>query len=533
MNLRQNKEKNAQQMLTGVILTLFIMLLLCTIFTNQDAASVSKLKARQPDKIQYLDDGMVLLSFNINRNESNNGSLVFFTSHQHVTVSTKNNEIYRLDDSGGIWGHTTGNVWNFVKLPTHAETVIVRLEPCYPETAGQIEQYYIGTGNEIYTGILRQSMPTFIASVFILLAGFFITCYWVFIHNSSHIDGTLFYLGIFSILLGLWTANETDVCSLMLLNRRSSAFAAFMFLMIMPIPFLMFVKSFLEINDDKIWKIICDLCILQTVVCSLLHFTGFYEFRRSIWITHISICMVLVYLIAVIIYKIVKKQTDQKLKACMMALTLVIIATIVDMVGYYKTGNNSGMFGRSSFLVFIIILGLESARQAVTSLKKRRRMEELEQFALNDSMTGLYNRNAYDYFINNESDIKNHMVVTFDLNNLKMCNDNYGHSAGDAYIINSAHIIETAFDRFGKCYRIGGDEFCCLIPDAAEFQIEHFIQKMHQDVAILNNKNIIPTEVEIACGYALVTPDDTDIEKVRERADEMMYHNKKVLKGLI
>ena len=70
-------------------------------------------------------------------------------------------------------GHTTGNVWNFVKLPAYTETVIVRLKPCYPETAGQIEQYYIGTGNEIYTGILRPSMPTFIASVFILLAGFF------------------------------------------------------------------------------------------------------------------------------------------------------------------------------------------------------------------------------------------------------------------------------------------------------------------------------------------------------------------------
>ena len=133
----------------------------------------------------------------------------------------------------------------------------------------------------------------------------------------------------------------------------------------------------------------------------------------------------------------------------------------------------------------------------------------------------------------NEKNIKNYMVVTFDLNNLKMCNDNYGHSSGDAYIIHSAHIIETTFDRFGKCYRIGGDEFCCLIPDAAEFQIERFIQKMQQDIAILNNKNIIPTEVGIACGYALATPDDADIEKVRERADEMMYHNKKVLKGLI
>ena len=520
-------------MLTGVVLTLFIILLLCTIFTNQDAASVSRLKACQPDKIQYLDDGMVLLSFNINRNDTNSSSLVFFTSHQHVTVFTKNNTIYRLDDSGGIWGHTTGNVWNFVKLPAYAETVIVRLKPCYPEVAGQIEPYYIGTGNEIYTGILRQSMPAFIASVFILLVGLFITSYWVLIHNSSHIDGTLFYLGIFSILLGLWAANETDVFSLILLNRRACAFAAFMFLMIMPIPFLMFVKSFLEINDDKIWKIICNLCMLQTVICTLLHFTGIYEFRRSIWITHLCICMVLVYLITVIIHKIVKKQADQRLKTCMTALALIIVATIVDMAGYYKTGNNSGMFGRLSFLVFIIILGLESARQATASLKKGRRMAELEQFALNDSMTGLYNRNAYDYFVNNETDIKNYMVVTFDLNNLKMCNDNYGHSSGDAYIIQSAHIIETTFDRFGRCYRIGGDEFCCIIPDAAGFQIERFIQKMQQDIAILNNKNIIPTEVGIACGYALVTPDDTDIEKVRERADVMMYHNKKVLKGLI
>ena len=39
MNLRQNKEKNAQQMLTGVILTLFIMLLICTIFTTQSTSA--------------------------------------------------------------------------------------------------------------------------------------------------------------------------------------------------------------------------------------------------------------------------------------------------------------------------------------------------------------------------------------------------------------------------------------------------------------------------------------------------------------
>ena len=168
--------------------------------------------------------------------------------------------------------------------------------------------------------------------------------------------------------------------------------------------------------------------------------------------------------------------------------------------------------------------------QAIESMKKGHRVAELEQFALNDSMTGLYNRNAYDYFVNNAKKLENHMIVTFDLNNLKRCNDTYGHSAGDLYIVNSAHIIENIFERFGKCYRIGGDEFCCIIPKGKDFNVERFIQKMYQDVEVFNHKNIIPTEAAIACGYAFFSADDTDIEKVRERADEMMYQNKKKLK---
>lgn len=68
------------------------------------------------------------------------------------------------------------------------------------------------------------------------------------------------------------------------------------------------------------------------------------------------------------------------------------------------------------------------------------------------------------------------MVVTFDLNNLKNCNDNYGHRVGDAYIINAARIIENTFERYGKCYRIGGDEFCCIIPKGKSVDIERVIK---------------------------------------------------------
>ena len=147
------------------------------------------------------------------------------------------------------------------RIPCHCWVcqTLGKIVPCYPEVEGQLKQYYIGDGNDIYTGLLRQSMPAFIISVFILLVGMFITIYWMIIHRDSHIDGTLLYLGIFSILLGLWSANETDAMALMIENRQASAFAAFAILMVMPIPFIMFVKSFLEIKDNRFWRYVCDL----------------------------------------------------------------------------------------------------------------------------------------------------------------------------------------------------------------------------------------------------------------------------------
>lgn len=123
----------------------------------------------------------------------------------------------------------------------------------------------------------------------------------------------------------------------------------------------------------------------------------------------------------------------------------------------------------------------------------------------------------YDYYVRNEKQFAGYMIVTFDLNNLKQCNDHYGHRAGDAYLVNAARIIEDNFERYGKCYRIGGDEFCCIIPEGSGCKIRSVLRKLHQDVEILNNKNIIPVEVGIACGCAVATTEDTDLEKVREQ----------------
>ena len=57
------------------------------------------------------------------------------------------------------------------------------------------------------------------------------------------------------------------------------------------------------------------------------------------------------------------------------------------------------------------------------------------------------------------------MIIVFDLNDLKKCNDKNGHMVGDEYIVASSKIIKKTFMEYGRVYRIGGDEFCVLMPN--------------------------------------------------------------------
>ncbi len=100
-------------------------------------------------------------------------------------------------------------------------------------------------------GLMRQSLPTFIISFIILIVGIYMLGYWLLVCKSEDVDATLLYLGLFSVILGLWTANETNFAKLLLVNQHATTFAAYILLMAMPIPFVLFVRSFLDFDDKK------------------------------------------------------------------------------------------------------------------------------------------------------------------------------------------------------------------------------------------------------------------------------------------
>ena len=176
---------------------------------------------------------------------------------------------------------------------------------------------------------------------------------------------------------------------------------------------------------------------------------------------------------------------------------------------------------------------IQMQEEAFEKIKEGQKVDFYKEMAVTDTMTGVYNRSAFEEWEQETSDYEGYSIVTFDLNNLKWCNDNLGHAAGDAYIQASARIIKEIFGRHGKCYRIGGDEFCTVINQKQKsFDIGRHVKQLRELEKYTEEElGIKDLNVQIACGYAEYDiKTDKNFEDTRSRADKRMYESKRRLK---
>lgn len=166
-------------------------------------------------------------------------------------------------------------------------------------------------------------------------------------------------------------------------------------------------------------------------------------------------------------------------------------------------------------------------------------MERISDMAYTDTLTGVKSKAAYKeeekkININIENGFTQLGIVMFDVNNLKTINDQYGHEAGDAYILNGCRLICTTF-KHSPVFRIGGDEFVAILTGKdllnANYLMKQFYEKMNDKL----NSAIKPEDmVSVSAGIALFKEGmDSELQDIFKRADAHMYKNKeKVKKGL-
>jgi len=200
------------------------------------------------------------------------------------------------------------------------------------------------------------------------------------------------------------------------------------------------------------------------------------------------------------------------------------------------TIRNYSKFGKEYWLD-LSILPLRNDQSVVTHFvaiqrdvtEEIRLRHQLETLSRTDSLTGLLNRRVFDEIVEDEFyRYKRSQVVysllMLDIDHFKLINDEYGHSTGDSVLESISSSLESNLRSHDKVARIGGEEFCVVLPDTDKKQAYDAAEKLR---AIIS-KNAIPSgrndiTVTVSIGVSEVVYTDSDYMDVFRRADKQLY----------
>lgn len=188
---------------------------------------------------------------------------------------------------------------------------------------------------------------------------------------------------------------------------------------------------------------------------------------------------------------------------------------------------------------------LRKAKKNISRLKKRiveaelgakemtKKAKHFQKAAVEDGLTGLYNRKAFDLRLHDaqkafNADGEPFAVVLFDVDKFKWINDTFGHVSGDKVLKKVAQCLQETFRKNDFIARFGGDEFAVIIEglsaEMARKRIAKFQESFRKKRFVSRSSGNI--DVTLSAGIAQSVAGEV-AENIVDRADRDMYTFKK------
>lgn len=158
-------------------------------------------------------------------------------------------------------------------------------------------------------------------------------------------------------------------------------------------------------------------------------------------------------------------------------------------------------------------------------------VQDLEQRALTDALTGLSNRRAFDQAFAQALARRRGgggplVLALIDVDHFKRFNDEHGHAAGDDALRTLAKALRQGARRAGDTlFRFGGEEFAWLIEGAERDAAHRLLEQLRERVAALPVEPPLAAPLRVSIGATLVSTDDGGAA-LFERADAALYDAK-------
>jgi len=168
-------------------------------------------------------------------------------------------------------------------------------------------------------------------------------------------------------------------------------------------------------------------------------------------------------------------------------------------------------------------------QRAIVELDALRRRFYAESIL--DPLSGLNNRRYFDERLAEEFERARRYgqplaLVIVDVDHFKRINDELGHAAGDAAIVELSRRLAARRRRGDFLARIGGEEFALLLPNLrcdAAHKFADDVRRMIESEELILGDGLAPRRITVSCGVTERRDDDEFDSALMRRADEALY----------
>lgn len=474
----------------------------------------------------------------LNGSMLNGESLCFISRNVLFSIYLNGKLIYDFHPTlGGYYGNNYGDYIHTVRLPVFSGDATIRIDGTVLLTnkwTGFQNMALRISGGYIIDEIKENAGKTI---AFLLVFGFGAIIF-IFGLIESFLRRDMLEtisLGVIIMLLSLWTNGSAEVFQIITGNSAMLRVTDYTVLCLLPIPVLTFVAAFTDNLKSKPVMICIGLCVLNFFAQFLGVPAGLVDYGEMLRVSHILIIIGMPVAIYIIVRSIREQKIDRTQRIYLItALAIIFSSGIADMVRYYAIrASDPSFITRIGLVIFSAIFTVYEFKQLVDAHIKSHETEMMRRLAMEDTLTGIYNRTAFTFFEKEllERQKGKCLFIHLDVNFLKKVNDTYGHAEGDRHIIAAARIIKESFGQKGHCFRVGGDEFFVILDDK-DLQAEYTrgLEKFRELIAEYN-KEEHPVPLSIAHGVAEYDCAAQNPEDAERLADSRMYENKKQMKS--
>ena len=454
---------------------------------------------------------------------NHNTCLAIETGMSSFELQVDGQSLYRFDATGSPWKVPVygGGFSHFVRLPdwTRGKEIALKMEFSSNNSfAGNIRVPELGSKASVLLEQLKEWPSLVFGYSFILLG---LICFLVSLSFKKGKErDNLFYFGWIEITLGSWVFTQS--CSKLFIVRNPALPMNFSIAALSLLPFFLSKFVCISYTVGPSEKKLCKLSLLfplAYVAGGILQFLGLVQYTDMLIYAGLALGLYLFvfFIVAFIDYC----KGNKALGSLLLAVLVLIISVAAEEVLLFL-----GILLRNAVILHLgmalsgSILFWHSALIIKEGSLSKFKEQMLLEIAYTDSLTGLSNRSAYEKRIQTIMDNKTKPevigVLLMDINNLKEVNDTLGHLEGDRILKDFSRKIERMTPVKSEIYRIGGDEFVCLIAKTTEEQL----QKIANEI---ENTTFADT-YSVAVGYSIFIPKKKEkFSKIIHRADSSMY----------